>query len=932
MQLLTSNPKLARGLLLALAAASAALLVQWALTPWLGSRLPFMVIEPAIIFVAATLGRWPASLVLLVGAVNALLALAPPGQWLASSPGDQGAVAVYALLGALLIAYGGRLHLRSSQAEQAEQRLSLAQDETGVGLFELDYRQDTAYVSPALCQILGQPVMRGSMPLQQWLDALGAGHVNESRLMMQAKIAAGELRYEREMRVALPDGQERWLLSRIRLELDGRRQLAFARGATLDVTARKQLLTELQAAQSQLRQQLDDLGRLHSLGNRLLATPVLDAALQAMLDAVCSFHDTPFGLFRLREANGGSRVVAHCGLSNATLKQLASSDQTLESDEVCGAAARSGRRVVVEDIEGDASLSSLRPLARALGVRAFHSTPLLAGGEGQVLGVFTVFTEAAGAPGERLMRLTDLCAGQAVALIEREHALSLARETQQRFEVALQSSVVAFTILAPVRDESGRVVDFAWSYANPAAAALIGLPVQALVGQRVLDVLPHAWDEPGFFERYLQVAEHGGTAEFDTRTHNPARQRWLHVIASPLNGSVVLWFTDITERLTEQQALHDADKRKDEFLATLAHELRNPLAPISHAADIIGDAAASDSQRHWSLQVIERQLRHMTLLLDDLLDVSRITRGTLPLRKERCELRRIVEAAVETSRPLFGQRRHRLALELPDEPMWLDVDPLRIGQVLGNMLVNAAKYTPPGGQVVLNAQREAGELVLTVTDNGVGLRTEDCERVFEMFVQLPSAQGRSQGGLGIGLALARNLMALHGGRLTAHSAGLGCGSTFTARLPSFEADVSAVVAAEESISSDAIPNPGSGQRVLVADDNRDAADSLATLLRLEGCEVQVAYDGTEALARFMTFRPQIALLDMGMPGSSGAEVAATIRKTQEGQHVTLVAITGFGQQRDREIAVAAGFNNHLTKPVPYSQLRTLLKKVVPTAA
>jgi PAS domain S-box-containing protein len=945
MPLSTPGRTTAQRVLLALAAAGGALLLQWALTPWIGTRLPFLLVEPAILFTAAALGRPLAALVMLIGAANAAVAFTPPGQWFVTDPTDLMAIAAYALIGAALIACGSRLHLRDlgdGRAERAEQRLSLAQDETGVGLFELDYRAGTAYASPALCKMLGQPVMtRGWMPLQDWLQALDAGHVADSRRAMQQRVAAGELRYEREMRVELPDGRQHWLLSRVRLDLDERGELAAARGATLDITARKQLLTDLEAARAQLQQQLDDLGLLHQLGNRLLAMPFLDSALQAMLDAVCAFHGARAGLLRLYDAGGGSRVVARWGLLAETdnigdggetgdaLAQLAVPDLPTAADALCGTAAETARRLVVEDLqatpETQAGPDTLRRLARAAGVRALHSTPLLGGvgGTPRVLGVFAVLSTHPGRPDERLLRLTDLCAGQAAALIEREQALSLARETQQRFEVALQSSSVAFTILAPLRDADGRVVDFAWTYANPAAAAMIGRPAHEVLGRPILQLLPHAWDEPGFFDRYVQVCEQGCTAEFDTLTHRPGFSRWLHVIASPLNGSVMVWFTDITQQREEQRALQDADRRKDEFLATLAHELRNPLAPIRHAAEIMSMPAADGPQRQWSLAVIERQLRHMALLLDDLLDVSRITRGTLPLRRERCELRPIVEAAVETSHPLFRQRRHRLDLNLPDEPVTLDVDPMRMAQVLGNLLANAAKYTPPGGHVIVSAGRNAGEVVLTVTDNGNGLAPEDCERVFDMFVQIPSAEGRLQGGLGIGLALARKLMAMHGGRLEASSAGLGLGSTFTVRLPEAARDGPAAAAFEPVTRR----LPANRRRILIADDNRDAADSLAVLLQLDGHEVQVAYDGREALERFGSFGPQVALLDLDMPGHHGGEVATQIRARPGGGAITLVAITGFGQQRDRLQALQSGFDHHLTKPIELGQLHQLLEGV-----
>jgi PAS domain S-box-containing protein len=928
---LPSSPKLVRDLLLAVAVAAAALMLQWTLALSGGRQLPFMLIAPAIIFTAATLGRLPATLLLLAGVANVTVALAPPGHWFVDTVADWLTVIASLLVGSLLIVYGARLKLRSSRAEQAERRLTLAQDETGIGLFELDYRAGTAYASPALCQMLGQPVMDGSMPLAEWLNALNAGHVEDSRRTLQQKVAAGELRYERELRVALPDGQTRWLLSRIRLDVDARGELLASRGATLDITARKQLVTELEGAQFQLKQQLDDLSRLNALGNQLLAMPFLDAALQAMLEAVCAFHDTPFGLLQLFDAAGGTRVVAQCGFTAQALAQW------VDAADRSGAAA--GQRVLASDIQQDERFVALRPLAHALGTRALHSTPLRASGGGRVLGAFTVLRAVPGEPGERLLGLTDLCASQAAALIERDQALSLARESQQRFEVALQSSPVAFTILAPVRDAAGPITDFTWTYANPAAAALIGRPVQDLAGRRIRDVLPHAWDEPGFLAHYQQVSENGRTFQSETFTNNPTRGRWLQVIASPLNGLVVVWFTDITQRREERQALQEASRRKDEFLATLAHELRNPLAPIRHAATIVRDPAASPAQRQWSLAVIERQLQHMALLLDDLLDVSRITRDTLQLRRRRVALHDIVDAAVEVSGPLFSERQHALRLDLPHSPVWLDVDPLRIAQVLGNLLVNAAKYTEPGGEVALRARLDGGDLVIDVTDNGIGLQPEDCDRVFEIFTQVAAGAGDLQRGLGIGLALARKLMQLHGGQLEAHSPGPGAGSTFTARLPvallpeaaAATPDVTSAVVHAEQPAEQPATAAGSKRRILIADDNRDAADSLALLLGMHGHEVQVAYDGREALARFHSFHPEVALLDMGMPEHTGTEVATLIRSQQRAP-ITLVALTGFGQPSDRQRALDAGFDHHLIKPIQLEQLQSMIDALTTTPA
>jgi len=366
-------------------------------------------------------------------------------------------------------------------------------------------------------------------------------------------------------------------------------------------------------------------------------------------------------------------------------------------------------------------------------------------------------------------------------------------------------------------------------------------------------------------------------------------------------------------------ALKDADRRKDEFLATLAHELRNPLAPIRQAAKVARAQAATESQVRWAHDVIERQVQNMARLLDDLLDVSRITRGTMEIRKELVELRAIVDAAIEIARPVIEARHHALSVECPAGTE-LYADPLRLAQVIANLLTNAAKYTNPHGQIRIAGQCNGGELILNVSDTGIGISAEMLPRIFEMFVQVKSVLDKSEGGLGIGLALARGLAELHGGSLDAHSAGLGSGSTFTLRLPLQQApaaaasdDVSTVVAAR-----------GPARRILVADDNVDSADSLAMLLRLEGHEVEVVHDGVEAVRRLEGFRPQFALIDIGMPKINGYEVARRTRAERWGASMQLIALTGWGQEQDRREALEAGFNHHLVKPV---DMAILLQKL-----
>jgi len=385
---------------------------------------------------------------------------------------------------------------------------------------------------------------------------------------------------------------------------------------------------------------------------------------------------------------------------------------------------------------------------------------------------------------------------------------------------------------------------------------------------------------------------------------------------------------DVTERrlaearlLEAQAALREADRRKDEFLATLAHELRNPLAPIRNAAQALASPHLGETQSAWARQVIHRQVEHMSRLLDDLLDVARITRGKLQIRKERVDFAMIVDTAVEAARPLIDARRHALVVELPARVPTIDADPVRLAQVLSNLLTNAAKYTDPGGRIELGAEVEGCLLRVRVRDNGIGLTQTELATAFEMFSQSTEAHSRSQGGLGIGLALVKGLVRLHGGSITASSAGRGKGSEFTVTLPLGAEDP---LARGEEPAQHASPRSMRGKKILVADDNRDAADSLAMLLRLSGHEVRVATTGRAALALASAFRPAAALLDIGMPELNGYEVARALRAEPWGRSMQLIALTGWGQDEDKRQAQAAGFDHHLVKPVGYERLEELL--------
>lgn len=368
-------------------------------------------------------------------------------------------------------------------------------------------------------------------------------------------------------------------------------------------------------------------------------------------------------------------------------------------------------------------------------------------------------------------------------------------------------------------------------------------------------------------------------------------------------------------------ALKEADRRKDEFLATLAHELRNPLAPISNALDLLKNAPNKLAVLDKLQGVMERQVSQMIRLIDDLMDVSRITQGKVELRKEVVGLTAIMNSAVELVRPLIEENKHRLTVNLPDENIVLNVDIVRIAQVLSNLLNNAAKYTPAGGEIGVDATIDGSNAIVTVKDNGVGIASDKLDRVFEMFAQVESSLERSRGGLGIGLMLVKRLVEMHGGTIHADSAGLGLGSKFTLTLP--------VVAAPTLADAEAVLDTNSlsskPHRVLIVDDNKPSADTMMWTMEMLGHTAEVCYDGPKAIAHATTFLPDVILLDLGLPGMSGYEICQALRGTPTFADTVIIAQTGWGQKEHRERSKLAGFDHHLVKPVALEQLEKILE-------
>jgi signal transduction histidine kinase/ActR/RegA family two-component response regulator len=376
----------------------------------------------------------------------------------------------------------------------------------------------------------------------------------------------------------------------------------------------------------------------------------------------------------------------------------------------------------------------------------------------------------------------------------------------------------------------------------------------------------------------------------------------------------------LEERARAERALREADRRKDEFLAILAHELRNPLAPLRNSLHVLRANADASGSVGATVGMMERQVNQMVRLVDDLLEISRITRGKIELRREPVELSFVVQSAIETCRPLVEAGRHRLDVDLPAEMIVVDADPVRLAQVLTNLLNNAAKYTDHGGIIGLSVRTAPGRVSIEVSDTGRGIPPEMLPRVFDLFTQVDGKSHRAQGGLGIGLTLARTLVEMHGGVIEAHSEGVGRGSRFVVELPRLEHASRPPVAAPPGESADFLRH----RRVLVVDDNRDAADSMCLVLTLLGAEVRVAYSGMEALEATASWHPSVVLLDIGMAGMDGYEVARRIRRQPDLADVHLVALTGWGQEKDRKESIEAGIDRHVTKPIDVDALKTLL--------
>ncbi len=546
-----------------------------------------------------------------------------------------------------------------------------------------------------------------------------------------------------------------------------------------------------------------------------------------------------------------------------------------------------------------------------------------------------------------LTALLGLAAVVTFALLLRRYlrarlrAAAVIRRERERFRITLAS--IGDAVI--VTDARGRV-----TFLNAVAEALTGW-TEGAPGRELPEVFRIVNEQTGEAAEnpVSKVLREGVVVGLANHTVLAARDGTVRPIedsAAPIKDEtgqtlgVVLVFHDVTEQRASEKTLRrlyaelqEADRKKDEFLAMLAHELRNPLAPLRNAVCILRLRGTDAATAERAKDIMERQIRHMVRLVDDLLDVSRIMQGKIELRKEPVEVATVVARAVENAQPAIDAQGHQLTVSLRPEPVWVDADPVRLAQVIGNLLTNSAKYMDGGGRIRLDAARQGEELVLRVRDSGIGIAPEFLPRMFDLFVQAEHGVGRAQGGLGIGLTLVRRLVEMHGGSVTAHSEGIGKGSEFVVRLPLHQLQIAdcrlqnekaGESAAASSNLQSAICNLQS-RKILVVDDNVDAADSLAVLLRHQGQDVRVAHDGPSALDAARTDPPEMVFLDIGLPGMDGYEVARRLRANPALAGAKLVALTGYGQEEDRRRSQEAGFDLHLVKPADPAAVEHLLQ-------
>ncbi|HEU0204722.1 MAG TPA: PAS domain S-box protein [Burkholderiaceae bacterium] len=800
-----------------------------------------------------------------------------------------------------------------------EERLRLATRTGKVGVWEWDIAADRVEWTESLYAIHG--VTRTEF--DGTVGAFAALVHPEDRDLVNAAIEralASEAPYELEFRAVRPDGAVIWLYTNATVLRAGGRPRRMI-GATLDITQRKRVEEQLRDSERTQRL-LAEIGALGASTSLPGGTQVGDL-IHAIAERVATeLQASRCGFLRVDAEKGEMVVEQAVSVGLSPLKgafAIARHAQHFIED------GKAGRTTVMNDLAADPrTAAKYQAVYRPVGLRAYITVPLR--DAGRWVASFWVSSHEARQWSAGEAELMQTVAQRVWLVVQQARAAAALAESEQRF----RRMADAAPVMIWVSD-----TDKQCTWVNKQWLAFVGRSMAQVVGRGWIESI-HPDDVALCLDTYTSAfdARRPLAMEYRLRRRDGA-YRWVLDNSLPMHGpsgeftGYIGSCLDITDRREAEETLKEADRRKDAFLATLAHELRNPLAPIRNAAQLLKAKGAEDAQLQWGGDVIGRQVEHMARLLDDLLDVSRISRNRLDLRKERVELATIMQNAIETSRPLIDANSHRLHLDLPRTPIHLDADPVRLAQVFSNLLNNAAKYMEPNGNIFVSAQQCDDEVMVSVRDEGIGIAAEVLPRVFEMFAQASPAPEQYQGGTGIGLSLARGLVELHHGRIEARSEGAGKGAEFVVHLPLARVQASAepgVAAAAE-----AQPAEEAKRRLLVVDDLKDSADSLAMLLTLMGHDVHAVYGGEEAVAAAARVQPEVILLDIGMPNVNGYQVCRQIREQPWGKDMTIVALTGWGQEDDRRRTQAAGFDHHLVKPVDPGALTELLASVPPPA-
>jgi PAS domain S-box-containing protein len=790
--------------------------------------------------------------------------------------------------------------------QRRETQLAEAQAITHIGSWTWDVHSDHVTWSDELYRIYGLTPDEFSASFEGYISRV---HPEDRARVTQAVQAALELQqpWELNERIVRPDGTIRVLrsLGKITTDADGR--TIAMHGVCLDDTERVRL---------------ERIQRVHlDVTSSLVQATAWRDAIVTALDIICQRLDWSIGQMWRVDAEAGvlRQVATGGGRTDPDLAAFARDSETFTfapGSGLPGHTWQERRPVWIEDVVLEPNFPRARVAERA-GLHAGFALPLIAGAE--VLGVIEFFHQEVRRPDAEALQMLTVLGSQLGEYIVRNESAALLRQSEERFRLLVEG-VADYAIF--MLDERGLISTW-----NAGAERIKGYRAEDIIGQHFSRFYTAADIAAGLPVHALRAAAADGRFVAEGwRIRKDGSAFWAHVTITALRDSErrLLGFAKVTRDMTERrrmEALEEASRQTRQFLAMLGHELRNPLAPISNAVSIMHAHPITDPLLARCRDLIDRQVNHLSRLVDDLLDASRIASGKIELRREPIDVSQALRRAVESSRPLIEARGQRLDVTLPPEPVPVNGDLIRLSQVVQNLLNNAAKFTPDGGRIELSLVREGNVAVIRVRDSGIGIAPELLPKVFDLFAQGDRGLDRSEGGLGIGLTLVREIAQMHGGSVHASSDGEGRGAEFQVRLP--------VLAGAGTDMTDARPGApgtqgGAAQRILIIDDNHDAADSMATLLRLWGHQTWSAHDGYAALALASEHAPQIVLLDIGLPGMDGYEVAHKLRELDGTQRSVLVAVTGYGQAEDRLRSREAGFDHHLVKPVDIDALRRLL--------